>query len=109
MTDYSREDLIKLCEDSIRPESAWDNRDSEMAHRQVGEAWALLKARCEFRVLREDGGRTGSLHTDDDTVWIEIDSKGFQWFELGDEHARTDHFYIPTRKRLEAHGERDWY
>lgn len=106
MTDYTREELIAICEASIRPESVWHDRDSERAHRQVGEAWALLKAGCEFRILNEVGERH-SLVTDEKTIWVEIDSKGFDYFEMHE--MRTDHFYLPTRARLEQRGSGDWY
>lgn len=106
---YSREDLISLCEDAIRPESVWHDRDSEQAHRQVGEAWALLKAGCEFTVLdgqKNDGSFT--LVTDNKTIWVEIRSRGFAHFDWGGDY-RDDSFYIPTRQRLDTCGDKDWY
>lgn len=104
---YSRKELISLCEDSIRPESVWHDRDSEQAHRQVGEAWALLKAGCEFKVL-DESTRVDSLVSDDRTIWVEIRSKGFAHFDWGGPY-REDTRYIPTRERLDNVGDRDWY
>lgn len=103
-TTYTREELIALCEDAIRPESAWRDRDSESAHRQVGEAWALLRAGCEFTIECDDPA------TNDKTIWVRIVSAGFQYFEWGeDEFKRSEVFYIPTRERLNSAGEGDWY
>lgn len=97
----TRDELVSLCEDAVRPESAWRNRDSEEAHRQLGQAWALLKAGCEFHI---------GADSDERTLWVYITSKGFEYFEWGDVDAlRKDHFYIPTRERLDAVGDGDWY
>lgn len=100
----AREDLIALCEEAIRPESVWRNRDSAGAHRQVGEAWALLKAGCDFGLIR-----SGSLTTDMNTIWVEISYRGFNAFEYGSDHNEADTFYIPTAGRLSRAGEGDWY
>jgi hypothetical protein len=95
--NYTRELLIGLCEDGSVPESEWYNRDSERAQRQLGEALMLLRAGCEFTINPD---------TDAKAVWIDTISKGFQYVECGE--LRYDHFYIPTRSRLDrAAG--DWY
>lgn len=99
---YAREELISICEDAIRPEAVWHNRDSEAAHRQLGECWALLKAGCEFEV-----DLTFHRAGNDQTIWVCTTSKGFQWFEIHE--MRDGHFYLPTRKRLAERGDEDWY
>ncbi len=105
MAPPNREELIQLCEDGIVPEEHWHDRDSEGAQRQLGEAWALLKAGCEFEVLSD--------RSDEDTWWVTIRSKGFQYFELGEDAGKLeDTRYIPTRARLDKATEvvrRDWY
>lgn len=100
----TRDELIALCEAASRSESAWHDRDSARAQRQIGEAWALLRAGCEFSIdetMEDFGGKT---------IWIRIVSKGFQFFEWGDDEFKDkDTFYIPTRHRLDEAGEGDWY
>jgi hypothetical protein len=100
----AREDLVALCEEAVRPESAWHDRDSAGAHRQLGEAWALLKAGCDFHVIR-----SGSLATDAKTIWVEISYRGFNAFEYGSDHHEAETFYIPTAGRLSRAGSGDWY
>jgi hypothetical protein len=100
--EYSREDLLSLCSGGIVPESSWRNRDSAGSQQQLGEAWALLSAGCRFDVLQ-----SGLLKTDEKTVWIEIEFKGFGYFEQGEISAET--YYIPTRERLIAAKGEDWY
>jgi len=59
LAEDTREELIALCEAALVPESEWRNRDSAGAQRQIGEAWALLRAGCPYRILPG---------TDDDTI-----------------------------------------
>lgn len=103
--DYTRAELIAICEDAIRPEDVWSNRDSEMSQRKLGEVWALLRAGCGFRILSEEGPR--GLNTDRKTIWIEIESKGFNYFEMSE--LNIGHFYLPTPERLAERGDKDWY
>lgn len=101
MTDlkYTREQLIGLCEKAIRPEKVWSDRDSEMAQRQIGEAWVLLKAGCRFSIDESD--------TSESTIWIHVVSEGFDYFES--EEYSNRFYYIPSEARLEQVGEKDWY
>lgn len=108
-TEISRDELVALCEAGIVPEEKWSNRDSYSSQTKLGMAWALLKAGCDFKVLYADPeSPSWSLGTDEDTIWIEIYSKGFHYFEWG-EGKEEDTFYIPTRKRLKSRKGRDWY
>lgn len=104
--DYTREELIALCERAPAQMSDWYNRDSASAHLQLGQAWALLRAGCPFQVIT-----VGHMATTDTTIWVHIEWKGFQAFELGleDGGMDDDEFYIPTAKRLDDVGGRDWY
>jgi len=98
----TRGELVALCEAASRPESVWHDRDSAGAQRQVGEAWALLRAGCDFSIDTEmDGG--------DRTIWLRIKSRGFRAVEYGPDYADEDLFYIPTQGRLDSVGEKDWY
>ena len=101
--DPTREELISICQDGIVPEERWCNRDSAAAQRQLGEALALLTAGCGYRVLRGD-----SLNTNERTIWIEIEFAGFGHFDWGG-HYDSETYYLPTRERLNANHESDWY
>lgn len=102
---YTREDLITICEQAVVPESKWLDRDSHRSQCKVGEAWALLKAGCDFKVLY-----SGVCATDDKTIWIEIYAEDFNRFEWGREVDKWEEtYYLPTRKRLEARPGQDWY
>lgn len=103
-TDYTREELIDICERAIVSESDWGDRDSHQAQMQVGSCWALLKAGCEFKVITE-----GSLRSDDRTIWVEIRSAGFSFFEYAEEDNAKEsaNYYLPNPDRLLQGG--DWY
>lgn len=103
---YTRDDLIDICERAIVLEEHWHDRDSAKAQLDVGQAWALLKAGCDFRQL--DGTKHEYLKTDERTIWIEIDYKGFNVFEMGSEKDEET-FYLPTPERLEQCAGTDWY
>ena len=130
-TDYSREELIEICERAVVLEGRWVNRDSYQAQTGVGQAWVLLSAECEFRVC--DGEPDEPCQTDADTIWLEFRSKGFDWFEGAicktpmrdlvlrgvppeievpddrDELLKNDTFWLPTPKRLDDREGKDWY
>lgn len=98
-----RSELIKICEQAIVKESSWANRDSYDAQKQIGEAWVLLNAGCDFRV--RDQIQDAPCRTDDHTIWIEIEAKGFGYFEGGSSEVET--YYLPAKTRL-SDGY-DWY
>lgn len=105
----TREELMQLCLDGIVAEQYWTDRDSAKAMMQLGQAYALLAAGCNFDVLYgTTEGSTSHLKTDDKTIWISVQYKGFDYFE--DSVYSHDTFYIPTRARLDAaRVQRDWY
>lgn len=98
----SRDDLLAICERALTtPVARWMNRDSSSAVRQLGEAYALLKAGCEFWATPDERLRTW---------WVTVEFPGFDWFEGGsDGRGPLDHerFYIPFAERVRD-GE-DWY
>ena len=111
---YTREDLLKICEQAFVSEDKWHDRDSERSQSQLGECYALLKDGCEFEVVYDDD----ICGTDEDTIWLYIYSKGFVYWEycfLDDtEEERKNrkeekHFYLPTQKRLDESNGEDWY
>jgi len=97
----SREDLIALCERGRVPQDSWRNRDSAAAQRQLGEAWALLSAGCDFTI---------DADSDAQTWWVTITYEGFAFHEDGDPDSReTDTAYIPTAALLDRVNGEDWY
>jgi len=98
-----REDLLSMIEKAFVKEDLWHNRDSASAQKQLGECYALLKCGCDFYILTD-----GDLKTDNETIWIEILSKGFSYHEYN-AGADADTYYIPTESRLEKANGSDWY
>jgi hypothetical protein len=110
-TDITREELIALCERGRVPQEKWSNRDSASAQRQLGEAWALLSAGCEFEILS-----SGDLRSDKSRWWIEIKYEGFKYHESyspyeddREDFLSKDTAYIPTSACLDAANGEDWY
>lgn len=111
MKEYTREDLLKICEQAFVPESKWHDRDSESSQCKLGECYALLRAGCDFKVTYED--EDNMCVTDENTIWLYVYSKGFCWFESygedRDDYKEKYHYYLPTQKRLDETKDKDWY
>lgn len=103
MTEYTREQLIDLCQRAPVPQDRWTDRDTAGAQRQVGEALMLLKAGCDFDLSDND-----NLKTDAKTIWVNIRFKGFDYFEDSDE-LQSEVFYIPTEESITKANGDDWY
>lgn len=101
--EYTRKELIEICEMAIVPEDKWNNRDSCSAHEGVGRAWAFLKAGVPYKVLRK-----GSLITNDYTIWLKFTPWDFGSFEYGKRQG-NDVVYLPTKARIESANGADWY
>jgi hypothetical protein len=104
---YTRQNLIQLCDDAVVVQSEWSNRDSADAQKQVGQIRQLLKAGCGFVVL-EKADQAG-VETDEDTIWLEITYKGFWDFENGEDASQKDIVYLPTPARIKKANGKDWY
>ena len=107
MPEPTRDELLALIDRAWVPQEHWRNRDSQDAQKQLGEAYALLKAGCDFQI-----DRSPDLNRGGRTVWVHIQSQGFDYFEgtfdgLGP--LDDDLFYIPTAERLDESAGRDWY
>lgn len=102
-TDYTRAELVDLCERAIVPEEFWHNRDSCHSHEGIGKAWAFLRAGVPYKVLT-----SGDCATDDQTVWVEFYPRDFNSFEEGDRHGR-ELIYLPTLARIDSADGKDWY
>lgn len=106
-TDWTRDELIEICERAIVDQERWTDRDSQRSQARLGEAWALLRAGCDWHLADEPA-------TDTKTIWIEVYSQGFDWFEGGydgrdDSFLKCDLFYLPTPSRLDKADGGDWY
>jgi hypothetical protein len=114
--DYSREELLAICEKAFVSQSDWTDRDSASAQLQLGEAYSLLKAGCDFDIEHDPDSKSG-CSTDDKTIWIQFYVHDFIYFECDmsedKEHRGTCsadyHFYLPTLARLKEVGGKDWY
>lgn len=107
MKEYTRQDLIEICEKAFVKEDEWSNRDSESSQCSLGECYALLRARCDFEVTYKDRYENDRCVTNEDTIWLHVYSKGFCYFEGGNKEKH--HYYLPTLKRLEEVNGGDWY
>lgn len=106
MSDYTREDLIAICEKAIVPEAQWRNRDTPRSQERVGTAWALLKAGCDWRIAEDMYDKRPAER--EHTIWIQIEYPGFGTFDWeGPEEDEL--FYLPTEKRLAERVGGDWY
>ena len=107
--EYTREDLIAICERAIVPVEEWSNRDSPRSHERLGTAWALLKAGCDWRIAEDMYDRSKER---EETIWIRIEYPGFDAFEYGRSDKSTwddELFYLPTVERLDRRAGSDWY
>lgn len=111
MSDYTREELIALCDRGLRQATVeqWSDRDSATACQQLGVAYALLCAGADFIVL--DGKNhphhsESGLKSDDQTIWVHFNFPGFAHFDW-DGGFDNETAYIPTAARLDCGG--DWY
>jgi hypothetical protein len=107
MKEYTREQLIDICEKAIVPEEKWGNRDSALAHQKIGMAWAYLKAGVPFKVTRQ--GDSPYCVTDSHTIWLEFSVKDFGCWDYREGERGIETAYLPTKKRLAERKGEDWY
>lgn len=111
-TDYTRAELVAICEQAVVPVEKWRNRDSASAQQGVGLAWVLLRAGCEFHIHPNPPAGKRGCFTDADTIWLDLDWPGFSAFEYGrsDRHYWEDEtVYLPTPESLARAAGDDWY
>lgn len=109
MKEYTREDLIKICEQAFVPENKWHDRDSSSTQQQLGECYAFLKDGCEYEIREEDSSKNA--------IVLDVYTKGFCWFEsfeepkdrTRDNKEKHIYFYLPTQERLDEANGGDWY
>lgn len=135
--NLTREELIKLCEDSVVHHSKWRNRDSYSAQVGIQSVYKALTAGLDFIILTED--ISPDYHSDDNTLIIEftqpIDLRKLEMGRNLEISSREDYFrdcdpernnemfdadgidfhsdhtftYMPTRKWLDKRAGNDWY
>lgn len=105
--DYTREELIAICERAVVPMGKWRNRDSPSAHENLGLCAVMLKAGAPFTIHPPQPG--GGCHTDARTIWLTVSWHGFNDFEFGTKFGESEMFYLPTPARLDETAGRDWY
>lgn len=107
-TDYTREELIAICERAVVPHNKWSDRDSPSAHENLGLCWVMLKAGCDFHV--HPVGAASGCFTDERTIWLTVNWRTFSDFEYGSSFAsHSEQFYLPTPARLDDTQGMDWY
>lgn len=109
MTDYTREELVAICEAAIVPKERWSDRDTPHSIERVGVCWAFLKAGCDFRIRTKPQSPSDGCVTDTDTIWLDVTHPDFISIECGEGDGETETFYLPTRQRLAERAGRDWY
>lgn len=110
-TDYTREELIELCNIGVVTSDKWFNRDSCDAQKKLHLAKLTLMGGCKFKVMEhskmgslwENRKMESSCVTDDETIWIEI------FYDDWEDGKSWHGHYIPTKKRLEDNKDGDWY
>jgi len=112
-----RMNLISLCHKGVVHHSDWDNRDTASAQLQLGQALALLRSGCKYKILTAEDDK-GGMVTDAETIWVQFWVKDFNWFENAEEteFGNQDNgqwevyrYYIPTAERLVKSKKQDWY
>ena len=113
-TNYTREELIAICEKSFVPQKDWKDRDSFETQKQVGEIYAMLKAGCKFEIQVSTREKDKGCVTDEETIWLKFWAHTFMWFETGDDSDEEgyevgEYYYLPTLERLNEKAGKDWY
>jgi hypothetical protein len=137
--EYTREDLIKICENAVVHHKKWGDRDSYIAQRNIQSIYKGLTAGLDFRIVTKE--IDASYHSNDSTLIIEfmkpieynqLEEKGKHlrissredYFKDCDPDYETEMFsgdgidfhseftqtFMPTQARLDACGKgNDWY
>jgi len=107
--DYTREELIAICERAVVPMHKWRDRDSPHSQEKLGLCWVMLKAGAEFHVHPAAPLKPAGCYTDDHTIWLTLSWHDFSDFEYGTRLSAGETFYLPTPARLDKTTGEDWY
>lgn len=103
---YSREELIKICEQAIVSEKKWKHGDTPVSMAQLGRAWAYLKAGCKFEVHSNKFAMPKPPHKSD--IYFSITHHCFDSVLNENYDKEKETFYLPTPEKLIAANGGDW-
>jgi hypothetical protein len=117
----TREELIQICEKAIVPQKLWSHRGSELAQKEIGRCWQLLKCGCEFEIRPTN--KPDRLIWEKNFIELQFWAHNEEWFDHGDNpHSKSEHsgfildseaklllFLIPTTEFLDKAKGADWY
>ena len=98
--DYTREELISICERGQVPYNKWMDRDSYSSQQELHIIKLCLIGDCKFEIRPQN---SKDCATNEDTIWIDIFYDDWENGESWHTH------YIPTEKRLKEGEGGDWY
>lgn len=109
--DYTREELIAICEQAVVPRNKWRDRDTPGTHEKLGLCWVMLKAGLPFSIHPPATSQSDrGCFTDERTIWLSVEWPSFSDFEYGTGmNENSDTFYLPTPARLSQANGGDWY
>jgi len=108
--DYSREELLDICEKALVSEAHWGSEDSAWRQLRVGQIWALLKDGCAFKIIlqadcaeaeAEDESAYCPYYTNERTIWFEI-------YYRGKNEDEVEIYFLPTIERLTNPENQKW-
>lgn len=135
--NYTREQLINICERAVVPHEKWGDRDSYISQKNIQSIYKGLTAGLDFKIITKEDDP--EYHSDEQTILIKFTTPiDFDKLEKGKElkiSSREDYFkdcdpdyetemfngdgidfhsdwtrtYMPTEKRLDEANGNDWY
>lgn len=118
--DYTREELIAICEQCYVPSSKWGDRDSYIAQRNASNIHGLLLSGAYFEldIYSEDNidinfHNISQEQNNNRYNGFEVDSLD-SYLEENEDSEMFDSFddssfgYLPTQSRLDEHENGDW-
>jgi hypothetical protein len=114
-TDWTRGELIAICERAVVAVSDWNRMEGPEAHEKLGLCWVLLKAGCDVDVMPPSRpGVTGGCATTDQHIWVVLSWPSASDLRMGFRPQATTGsncaaFRLPTPARLNQAAGKDWY
>ena len=101
--NYTKKELIELCNLGEVTYDKWQNRDSYLAQQNLHIAKLTLQGGCDFKISIKEDDKKNGYATNEETIWIEI------FYDNWENKEEWHTHYIPTKKRLEKSKNGDWY
>lgn len=135
--NYTREQLINICERAVVPHQKWHDRDSYISQKNIQSVYKGLTAGLDFKIITKEDDP--EYHSDEQIILIKFTAPiDFDKLEKGKElkiSEREDYFrdcdpdyetemfngdgidfhsdwtrtYMPSKKRLDEANGSDWY